>query len=139
MAKMELLSQAEDAGEMEELADSILEGNGHVAVAYSAKARAAFARGDVQGFVQNKLTAIRLAPYQHEEYLDYLAVLVYSVKLYREAGDEESARFCVERAKEIPGMLKEVEERTSRLAWMINDRPEVTLSRENMELIEEME
>lgn len=139
LAKMELLSQAEDAGEMEELADSILEGNGHVAVAYSAKARAAFARGDVQGFVQNKLTAIRLAPYQHEEYLDYLAVLVYSVKLYREAGDEESARFCVERAKEIPGMLKEVEERTSRLAWMINDRPEVELSQENMELIEEME
>ncbi len=139
LAKMELLSQAEDAGEMEELADSILEGNSHVAVAYSAKARAAFARGDVESFVWNKLAAIRLAPYQHEEYLDYLAALVYSVKLYREAGDEESARFCVERAKEIPRMLKAVKERTSRLAWMINDRPEVELSEENMRLIEEME
>lgn len=138
LAKLDLLSQAEEAGELEALADSILEGNGHVSVAYSAKARVAFARGDVQAFVQNKLMAIRLAPYRHEEYLDYLAALVYSVKLYREAGDEESARFCVERAKEIPRMLEEVKKRTSRLAWIINDRPEVTLSRENMELIEEM-
>ncbi len=139
LAKIELLSRADEAGELEALADSILEDNGHVPVAYSAKARAAFARGDVESFVQNKLAAIRLAPYQHEEYLDYLAALVYSVKLYREAGDEESARFCVERAKEIPGMLEEVRKGTSRLAWMINDRPQVTLSRENMELIEEME
>lgn len=139
LAKMELLSLVEEADELEELADSILEGNSHVSVAYSARARVAFARGDVETFVENKLTAIRLAPYQYEEYLDYLAALVYSVKLYREAGDEESARFCVERAKEIPRMLEEVEERTSSLAWMINDRPEVTLSEENMRLIEEME
>lgn len=139
LAKMDLLSQAEGAEEIEKLADSILEDNSHVSVAYSAKARVAFARGDVEGFVQNKLTAIQLAPYQYEEYLDYLAALVYSVKLYREAEDEESARFCVERAKEIPRMLEEVKERTSGLAWKINDRPEVTLSKENMELIEEME
>ena len=36
-------------------------------------------------------------------------------------------------------MLDELREKTSYLAWRIDDRPQVTLSRENLELIEEME
>ena len=36
-------------------------------------------------------------------------------------------------------MLDQLQEKTSPLAWQINDRPQVTLSRENLELIKEME
>ena len=51
----------------------------------------------------------------------------------------EDAKICAEKAAEIPDMLDELREKTSFLAWRINDRPQVTLSRENLELIEEME
>ena len=50
----------------------------------------------------------------------------------------DSARFCAERAAEIPHMLENAKEGTSRLGWKINDQPEVTLSREDLKLIEEM-
>ena len=123
---------------MEKRADSILEGNSHVSVAYSAKARAAFSQGDVEAFVRYKLTAIRLAPYQYEEDVDYLNSLAYCAELYKQANDMDSARFCAERAAEIPHMLENVKEGTSRLGWKINDQPEVTLSREDLKLIEEM-
>jgi hypothetical protein len=138
MAKVELLKEAESAEEMEEFADSILESNSHVAVAYSAKARAAFSRGDVETFIRFKLRAIQLAPYQYEEYVDYLDSLAYCEKLYRQAGDMDSARFCVEKAEEIPKMLKQVGDRTSSLGWKIKDRPEVALSQTDLERIVEM-
>lgn len=138
MAKIELLNMSEGPEEMEKRADSILEGNSHVSVAYSAKARAVFSQGDVEAFVRYKLTAIRLAPYQYEEYVDYLNSLAYCAELYKQANDMDSARFCAERAAEIPHMLENVKEGTSRLGWKINDQPEVTLSREDLKLIEEM-
>lgn len=138
MARIDLLNMSKGLDEMEKQADSILESNSHVSVAYSAKARASFSKGDVEAFIRYKLTAIQLAPYQYEEYVDYLNSLVYCVKLYRQADDMESARFCAKRAAEIPHMLVNVKERTSSLGWKINDRPEVTLSGESLELIEEM-
>ena len=70
MAEIMLLGEAETAKEMENRADSILLRNAHVAGAYSARARAAFVKGDMEGFIRDKLTAIDLAPYQYEEYLD---------------------------------------------------------------------
>lgn len=138
MAKVELLKEAESAEEMEQIADWILESNRHVAVAYSAKARAAFANGDVEAFIRYKLQAIQLAPYQYEEYVDYLDSLAYCEKLYRQAGDMDSAEFCVEYAEEIPEMLKEVGDRTTSLGWKIKDRPQAALSQTDLERIEEM-
>lgn len=138
MAKVELLKEAESAEEMEQIADWILESNRHVAVAYSAKARAAFAKGDVEAFIRYKRQAIQLAPYQYEEYVDYLDSLAYCEKLYRQAGDMDSAGFCVEQAEEIPEMLKEVGDRTTSLGWKIKDRPKAALSQTDLERIEEM-
>lgn len=138
MAELELLKEADSIEEMEKHADLILERNSHVSVAYSAKARVAFSEGNVEKLVKYKLQAIRLAPYQYVEYTDYLDSLVYCTKLYLEADDMDSARFCVEHAQKIPQMLKEVGQQTSRLGWKINDRPKVMLSREDLEKIEEM-
>ena len=138
MAKIELLKESGSAEEMAELADSILEVNRHVSVAYSAKARAAFSEGDVEAFIKYKLIAIQMAPYQYEEYTDYLDSLVYCTKLYLQADDMESAEFCVEQAEKIPKMLEEVGERTSSLGWRIKDRPKAALSQKDLERIEEM-
>ena len=101
-------------------------------------AQAAFADGDVEQFTEYKLKAIEHAPYQYEEYENYLEVLVYCNDLYHQMGDKDGVRFCVEKAEEIPKMLEQVKENTSALGWKIVDRPQVTLSHENLEIIEDM-
>ncbi|MCU6687666.1 O-antigen ligase family protein [Dorea acetigenes] len=138
MAKIGLLLQAEDSENMGKTADSILEANEHVPVAYSAKARAAFADGDVDAFIDNKLTAIRLGPYHREEYTDYMETLAWCEQEFLKTGDTKSAAYCLERAEEIPEMLEEVKERTSTLGWKIKDQPETEISQEEQELLEEM-
>ena len=138
-AQTALLTEADTTDEMKAAADDLISRNGYISVAYSARARAAFSQGDIKGFIEDKLRAIELAPYQYDEYTDYLEILAYCENLYLQNGSMEDAKACAEKAAEIPVMLDELRERTSSLAWKIDDRPRVTLSRENLELIEEME
>lgn len=135
-ARITRLSEAKDTLKMKKQAEKILERNKHIAVAYSALARVAFAEGDVQTFMKDKLTAIKLAPYQYDEYVDYLDTLLYCADKYLDADDRESARTCIFRAAQIPGLLQEVEKNTSDLGWRINDLPKVKLSHENLSRIE---
>lgn len=137
-AKIALLIKESDTKEIEKTADSILESNKNAAIAYSAKSRADLGQGNVEEFVKNKLRAIQLAPYQFEEYVEYLEALNYCFNKFYESGDVKSAEFCLERAAAIPDMLKQVKDRTSWLGWHIKDSPKVVLSHEDLELIEEM-
>lgn len=138
LAKIDSLSEIESVEELQEKADEILTENEHVAIAYSAKARALFSQGDVEGFIKNKLTALQRAPYQYEEYTDYLDTLAYCVGEYIQKKDMDSAKSCLLRAEQVPGMLETVKKKTSMLGWKIKDRPEVTLSQEYFDLIDEM-
>lgn len=138
-AETALLTEAGTTAEMKEIADDLISRNEYISVAYSAKARTAFSEGDIKGFIEDKLRAIELAPYQYDEYIDYLEILAYCENLYLQNGSPEDAKACAEKAAEIPDMLDMLREKTSSLAWEIDDRPQVTLSRENLELIEEME
>lgn len=135
-ARIFCLSEAEDAQEMKIQAENILERNRHISVAYSALARAAIAEGDMQAFIKYKLTAIKLAPYQYDEYIDYFDTLIYCADEYLEADDVESAKTCVLRAEQIPELLEEVEIKTSPLGWKIRDYPRVSLSHEDLSKIE---
>lgn len=138
-AQTALLTEADTTDEMKAAADDLILKNQYISVAYSARARAAFSQGDIKGFIEDKLRAIELAPYQYDEYTDYLEILAYCENLYLQNGSMEDAKACAEKAAEIPDMLDDLRERTSYLAWEIDDRPRVSLSRENLELIEEME
>ena len=138
MAQLALLTKADKAEEMKAIAEKVIVDNQSVSLPYSALAQAAFADGDVEQFTEYKLKAIELAPYQYEEYENYLEVLVYCNDLYHQMGDKDGVRFCVEKAEEIPKMLEQVKENTSALGWKIVDRPQVTLSHENLEIIEDM-
>ena len=138
-AETALLTEAGTTAEMKEIADDLISRNDYISVAYSARARTAFSEGDIKGFIEDKLRAIELAPYQYDEYIDYLEILAYCENLYLQNGSPEDAKACAEKAAEIPDMLDMLREKTSSLAWEIDDRPQVTLSRENLELIEEME
>lgn len=134
-----MLSQAEDTEEMEELADKILFWNQSVSLAYSAKARLAYAEGDFEAMIEDKRQAIALARYELEEYLDYFDMLYTGIRLYAEAGDENSALYCRQKLLEIPDMLKEVLEGTDKLAFRIHDKPELELPEEYKEVLESLE
>lgn len=136
-ARIFCLSEAEDAREMKAQANDILTRNQHAVIAYSALARVAVSEGDVQSFIKYKLTAIEMAPYQYDEYIDYLNTLTYCADKYMESGDMKSAGTCVLRLKQIPELLREVEKKTSVLGWKIKDYPRVSLSHENLSTIEQ--
>lgn len=136
-ARINQLSEAKDASEMKKSAENILKRNEHIAVAYSALASAAFSDGDTNSFIKYKLTAIELAPYQYDEYTDYLNTLLYCADQYLTDDDLQSARTCVLRAAQIPELLDKVDKKTSDISWKIKDTPQVTLSHKNLALIEE--
>lgn len=138
MAQLQLLTDADTPQEMRTQAEALIAKNKYISVAYSARAKAAFSEGDVGAFIEDKLKAIELAPYQYEEYIDYLEILAYSESLYLQNKSMKDAETCVQRAEEIPELLKKTEEKTSPLAWEIRDKPTVKLSAESLELIKKM-
>jgi len=135
-ARIELLTKAETAQEMDDIADMIISDNDYVSVAYSAKARAAFARGDIAAMIDYKKKAIELNPYEMAEYEDYLYMLYAAASSYLKAGDSYSYNYCIDMMREVPEMLEKLKNRTSPLAYMINDKPVFTLSDEYMRLLE---
>ena len=70
-----LLAQTEYVTEMEEIADEILSRNQSVSLAHSAKARAAYARGDFGAMIAYKEKAVSLARSELADYLDYFHML----------------------------------------------------------------
>lgn len=138
-ARIELLKKADTVKKMKKISDKIIKDNQSVSIAYSARAQVCFADGDMEGYIKNKLIAIQNAPYQYDEYEDYLQTLAYAEGEYLKNDDLKSAQECVERAESIPSLLNEVKLKTSSLGWKINDTPTVVLSHENLKLIKEME
>ena len=136
-AQIALLTDVQSTEAMEKQAEKIIQNNAHVAVAYSALARSSFSKGEIDDFIKYKLTAIKLAPYQYDEYVDYLDTLLYCADEYLEKGELESAKTCVLRAVQIPELLQAVENKTSDLSWKIKDIPQVKLSHKNLSKIEE--
>lgn len=134
-AYVSMLPQVENVDDMERVADEVLSRNRSVSLAYDAKARAAYARGDFEGMISYKLKAISLAKYELDEYLDYFQMLYVGMRLYMENGDASSAEYCRERLMEIPDMLDEVRRGTDKLAWKINDKPELVLPDEYQEVL----
>lgn len=135
LAQIQLLQQAEDAEQLETLADDILSRNESVSLAWSAKALAAYARGDFGSFMTCKRSAIALARYSIEEYIDYFQRLAVGASLYAQAGDTASAQVCLQEIAAIQTMLEEVKAETDDLAWKLTDQPELTMPQEYYEFI----
>ncbi len=132
--KMMLLS-AETEQEMGAAADSILKHAPNYSLANNAKARIAFSEGDVLAMMDYKEKAIRYNRYALPEYTDYLDMLFYSISVYAQSGDYESAQYCIEKCISVQNDLKRVEAGTSKLGFMIDDKPELDLPAEYAEYI----
>lgn len=138
LAKTYQLTEIEDIQELKKAADSVIESNRHVPLAYHALAQVALSDGKVSDYLKYKEHAIELAPYDADAYTEYLDALSYCLDLYRSGEDEESARLCVEKAQKVPEMLEELREKTSWLGWNIDDVPQTMLPWKYQKLIEEM-
>lgn len=134
-AWMQLLTEAENAEEMDEMAEHILKINPDNPLANNTKARVAYSRGDFGNLITYKEKALEYYRYSLDEYLDYFNMLYVGYQLYLENGDSISAEVCAENIKEIPEMLEEVVKRTDPLAYQINDKPELELPVEYEEIL----
>ncbi len=121
-----------------ELADKILEQDEYVSAAYAVKAEQAIIEANAIDMAVYQKAAIRTNPYRFGLYTDYLEMLYETAKIYRENGDQKSAHACGALAAEIPQLLKQVEERTSRLGWNLSVKPTVTLDEDHEALLEEL-
>lgn len=126
-ANLHLLQRAQTAEEMECYADRILTHNPTSALALSAKARAAYARGNFEQMILYKEQVLAAARYSKEEYLDYFQMLSVGYQLYLQNGDIASAEVCRQKLLTIPDRMAEVLKETSPRAWRITDKPDLSL------------
>lgn len=134
-SNMTLLTETDDAEVLKSLSSKILKQNGSVALAWNAKANAAYADGDFAEMITSKQNAIALSKYSAEEYEDYFEKLRIGRELYLQNGDQNSAEICKEEILSIEQRVNEVLQSTDPLAWKINDKPELVLSSEYYQYI----
>lgn len=124
--------------EMNEIADRILARNKYVTVAYSAKARYAYSKGDFANVIKYKKKAIDTAVFSYDEYEDFCYLLINGIYLYEKHGDDYSANVC---RKELVATIKELQkntERLSKLGRMIDDQPKTQLPDEILRYAENL-
>lgn len=132
--QIELLQKVSAPSDMEKIASDILSHNQYISIAWSAKARAAYAKGNFAEVIEAKQRAIACNPYSLEEYMDYADMLRVGVQLYNQAGDTRSADICMKELRGIQKNLDGVKEKTSKLAWKIQDKPQLDMPEEYFEL-----
>ncbi len=133
-----LLTEQNDIEEAGKIADRILEQNEYVTIAYSAKARQAYAKGDFGAVIYNKNELIRRAPFQYDEYEDYCYMLINGIALYQKAGDLESANICKRELIGAKTKLEEAEKKISVLGGKIKDQPVTQLPEDITKYINEL-
>ena len=121
------LTKKETVKELDDYSDRILRLNDASSIAYSAKARAAFAQGNVQSMIYYKLKAIGNYKYNLAEYTDFIDYLNRSVEIYLGIGEEDKAMDTMRYFVLTDKMLEDVKSSTSDLAYKINDKPDLEL------------
>lgn len=137
-ALVSAMRTTDDPEELNQLADRILALNSTHALAYSAKANAAYTSGLVQDMIRYKEAAIRLTPYTTEEYCDYIEKLYTVLQIYVRNGDTESAAYCVNKLLTVPQMMERVAAGTDPLAYKTGNNSELILPEPYQSLIAEL-
>ena len=138
-AEIRMMNEEDDIDAMDKVADDIILRNKYIPNSYSIKALAAYNNGDIESFIKYKQKAIKTAPYNYVEYIDYLDKLIYVCNIYISSDDIDSAEICIKRIKNVPVMLSDLAESTDELAWKIDDLPQLSLPVEYINAIDELE
>lgn len=131
-SELQLLTEEKNKTAAENMADDILSRNKYAALAYTVKARNAFAKGDFKKVMEYKNAVLLVAPFSYSEYREYCNMLVTGVTLYKKAGDTESAKICFDELKRVADEVHNIKDRQSTLGLKISSQPVTRLS-EKME------
>lgn len=134
-----LLINAEELQDMELTADRIIERNENVTLAYSAKARCAYSKGDFSKVIEYKNKVFDIAPFAYEEYEEYCTMLITGISLYERAGDKSSADVCRRELISCRDRLASNDSRLSHEGRMIKDQPTTVLPLQIVDYIEKTE
>ena len=126
-AQVRLLQETDTAESMAAKAEDILRFNTSAGIAWSARARAAMARGQWQEMMEYKQKALLLARYSREEYLDYIDMLAVAWDLCEKGQDTAGAEICRKALAAIPARMEAVEASTSRWGLLIEKQPNLSL------------
>lgn len=137
MANIYQMMKADSSEVIKEYGEKVIGKNSKASVAYQYIAAYYFQAGDAEKFMENQEKAIRLNPYNREMYEEYIDAL-YNIALYYEE-DEKVCRLCNERAIYAKSLLDKTVEKTSRLAWKIQDKPKLTLTENSKKQLKELE
>lgn len=139
MAKVQLLSECEDYEEAERLALDIEDNNQYIPLVYHTIAQCEYNRGNIEQYIKNKLHALELDPYNYDGYLEYMNTMLSACSQYIQMKDYDSASICVKRMRSIYDLLDQVSDKTSTLAYKIQDQPTLVLPIKYAELINQLE
>lgn len=131
-----MLTTMTDAEQMGAIADEILARNDYVAVAYSVKARQAYAKGDFANVIRYKHKVFAMAPFERAEYQEYAEMLSAGISLYRQAGDTASADICKEELLTLNDKMRAAKQRVGTLGSKIVTQPNLYFSTEMWQYIE---
>lgn len=131
-SELQLLTEEKNKTVAENMADDILSRNKYAALAYTVKARNAFAKGDFKKVMEYKNAVLSIAPFSYSEYREYCNMLVTGITLYKKTGDTESAEICFDELKRVADEVHNIKDRQSPLGLKISSQPVTRLS-EKME------
>ena len=133
---IEMLANSQDLTENEEIADKVIENNGHVAIAYDVKSKLAYSKGDFAGVIEYKEKAIEVSPFTYKTYEDYCYMLINGIYLYEKVDDEYSADVCKKELIKTVAILKLNTQRLSQLGRLIDDQPTTKLPDDIIKYVE---
>ena len=74
-----------------------------------------------------------------KEYLDYISMLEYSISMYVQIEDYQSAEYCIDTCLSTVKYMNSVKSGTSKLGYMIDDKPQLDLPAEYQDYIRTLE
>lgn len=126
--KIYALSQAQTAEAFEYWSDQVLAQNKTIALAYEGRAVVAASRNDFDAMAENMDKVLQNDPYHLAKYQEYLAALETAMNYYNDQGDIKNLKKYAQIALSIPDRLNEVKDKTSKLAYQIDEKPELDLT-----------
>ena len=118
-----LMEETQDA----ETAEKLISKNRMLASAYDCAADEHAGKGEYEETYEDVEGMLRCAGYDMYYYDQSVYYLSFALNAAIEADDIDAGQKILEKIQEIPRILERLEERTSRLAWRINDKPEFEL------------
>lgn len=134
-AQIGAMSECTDLGDANDYAQQIIARNTFVAEAYRVRAGYAYSQGDIRQFIEDGYTALERDPYNTDGYRDYGDKLLTVIHKGKSIHDQQLVQISEQALQKMQMLLEKTRQRTSALAWRINDQPDFSLSKELEEYI----